>query len=331
MNIPSVEEELHQLDSKCSAIEKKLESLIEEDKCYPRKLTDADGFPISSLDIPHIRKIRNTIACLQNDHVAIKKQIESKLVILHDLYRQTESTNSGTSDLLKMEEEESSSVSENESSDESSSEGDIGFEGSLGSRRGSVNHEYSHDDPILSAHPSRTGSPMIGSLKQCTIREEVSESDDEERSNSMTSRSEDIIHSIEDPSSTLPTSSSDAFLADLVPFARIVRVDDNSPGHYAGLKNDDLIISFGDITKTIYGDVFDRSNLHKLGDIVKTAYETQSGVKVSVRRSIWVSGRQMQRIVTVTLNPQRWAGTGFTGIIVDRMKDESSAVMGLLR
>ncbi|KAL1501883.1 hypothetical protein ABEB36_007123 [Hypothenemus hampei] len=42
-------------------------------------LVDAEGFPISSIDIYQVRHARHKICCLQNDHKAIMQRIENGL------------------------------------------------------------------------------------------------------------------------------------------------------------------------------------------------------------------------------------------------------------
>ena len=54
------------------------------------KLTDDDGFPLSDIDLFDIRKMRNRLACLQTDHVAVMKQIEQGLFSLHEDYKNEE-------------------------------------------------------------------------------------------------------------------------------------------------------------------------------------------------------------------------------------------------
>ena len=59
------------------------------------KLVDDEGFPRADLDIMEIRKMRNRLACLQTDHVAVMKQIEQGLYRLHEEHYKKEEVKEG--------------------------------------------------------------------------------------------------------------------------------------------------------------------------------------------------------------------------------------------
>ncbi|XP_040433379.1 26S proteasome non-ATPase regulatory subunit 9 [Cygnus olor] len=46
-------------------------------------LVDAEGFPRADIDVYRVRAARHSIACLQNDHKALMKQVEEALHQLH--------------------------------------------------------------------------------------------------------------------------------------------------------------------------------------------------------------------------------------------------------
>uniref|UniRef100_A0A8C9L6D7 26S proteasome non-ATPase regulatory subunit 9 n=1 Tax=Pavo cristatus TaxID=9049 RepID=A0A8C9L6D7_PAVCR len=46
-------------------------------------LVDAEGFPRADIDLYQVRTARHSIACLQNDHKALMKQVEEALHQLH--------------------------------------------------------------------------------------------------------------------------------------------------------------------------------------------------------------------------------------------------------
>ena len=61
------------------------------------KLTDEEGFPRADIDLLEIRRMRNRLACLQTDHVAIMKQIEQGLYRLHEDHYKSEEVKEGAS------------------------------------------------------------------------------------------------------------------------------------------------------------------------------------------------------------------------------------------
>ncbi|RUS74179.1 hypothetical protein EGW08_018068 [Elysia chlorotica] len=72
---------------------KELLDLLESQKGVGLKepLTDAEGFPRADIDVYSCRHARHQISCLQNDHVAIMKDIEEELNNIHQQAREQKS------------------------------------------------------------------------------------------------------------------------------------------------------------------------------------------------------------------------------------------------
>lgn len=52
-----------------------------------RSLVDAEGFPITSVDIYSVRQARYAIICAQNDRQKLTSQIEKAMLTLHQQKR----------------------------------------------------------------------------------------------------------------------------------------------------------------------------------------------------------------------------------------------------
>jgi len=65
-------------------------------------LVDQEGFPRPDVDVHSLANTRQRIACLQNDHLAIMKQIESQLLELHKQAKQSNANNTANSDSEKQ-------------------------------------------------------------------------------------------------------------------------------------------------------------------------------------------------------------------------------------
>ncbi|KAK3776951.1 hypothetical protein RRG08_042310 [Elysia crispata] len=72
---------------------KELLDLLESQKGVGLKepLTDAEGYPRADIDVYSCRHARHQISCLQNDHVAIMKDIEEELTNIHQQAREQKS------------------------------------------------------------------------------------------------------------------------------------------------------------------------------------------------------------------------------------------------
>lgn len=72
---------------------KELLDLLESQKGVGLKesLTDAEGYPRADIDVYSCRHARHQISCLQNDHVAIMKEIEEELTNIHQEARKQKS------------------------------------------------------------------------------------------------------------------------------------------------------------------------------------------------------------------------------------------------
>ena len=64
-------------------ITEQLIAVYREQAVFDEKLILPDGFPRNDLDLVAVRTARNKHACLQNDHVALMKEIEQKLELFH--------------------------------------------------------------------------------------------------------------------------------------------------------------------------------------------------------------------------------------------------------
>ena len=93
---------------------------------------------------------------------------------------------------------------------------------------------------------------------------------------------------------------------ELIPYATIVSVADQSPAHEAGLKKDDKIVKFGTI------DHFNNRNLRALGEVVSNAHVDGTGVAVVLRRT---SAEGLERKLTLRLKPRTWSGNGLVGCV----------------
>lgn len=63
-------------------------------------LVDSQGFPRNDIDIVQVRKARHQIACLQNDHKTIMKEIEAGL---HKLHSKSANSSSNSTSVTQME------------------------------------------------------------------------------------------------------------------------------------------------------------------------------------------------------------------------------------
>ncbi|GFS10136.1 26S proteasome non-ATPase regulatory subunit 9-like [Elysia marginata] len=72
---------------------KELLDLLESQKGVGLKepLTDAEGYPRADIDVYSCRHARHQISCLQNDHVAVMKEIEEELTNIHQQAREQKS------------------------------------------------------------------------------------------------------------------------------------------------------------------------------------------------------------------------------------------------
>merc|ERR1712048_99637 len=74
----------------------KKDSLVELIQAYQEQaeigvpLLDEQGFPRNDIDIGAIRKARNKIACTQNDHIALMREIDKALQELHQAQREND-------------------------------------------------------------------------------------------------------------------------------------------------------------------------------------------------------------------------------------------------
>ena len=64
-------------------------------------LVDEDDFPKEEWDVHHIRTIRHQIAILQTDHVALMKNIETKMYALHEITADDSSPSPPSSEEIK--------------------------------------------------------------------------------------------------------------------------------------------------------------------------------------------------------------------------------------
>lgn len=91
----SIQEEIKELMAQKDQMEVKLMGLdaelkaINDGKQYQKGLVDAEGFPRADIDFGQLSNYRNLKrhkAELNNDHVALMKQIEKKLFTLHETF-----------------------------------------------------------------------------------------------------------------------------------------------------------------------------------------------------------------------------------------------------
>ena len=87
----SVKAELDNLMKK-KDITEQLIAVYREQAVFDEKLILPDGFPRNDLDLVAIRTARNKHACLQNDHKALMKEIEQKLMQFHETKLKLNST-----------------------------------------------------------------------------------------------------------------------------------------------------------------------------------------------------------------------------------------------
>jgi 26S proteasome non-ATPase regulatory subunit 9 len=68
-------------------VEEEIKGLIKTLESTPvgvkGSLVDIDGFPRNDLDVNAIREMRHVLACKQNDHITLMKQIERDMAALH--------------------------------------------------------------------------------------------------------------------------------------------------------------------------------------------------------------------------------------------------------
>uniref|UniRef100_A0A1I7WTV0 Nas2_N domain-containing protein n=1 Tax=Heterorhabditis bacteriophora TaxID=37862 RepID=A0A1I7WTV0_HETBA len=64
-------------------IEENLAILKANDSTMDSPLVDTEGFPISTIDVYSVRRARNEIICLRNDHAALTKQIAEAIESIH--------------------------------------------------------------------------------------------------------------------------------------------------------------------------------------------------------------------------------------------------------
>ena len=81
-SIDQIKSDLDQLMKK-KDITEQLIAVYREQAVFNEKLILPDGFPRNDLDLVAVRTARNKHACLQNDHVALMKEIEQKLELFH--------------------------------------------------------------------------------------------------------------------------------------------------------------------------------------------------------------------------------------------------------
>ncbi|CAM9893470.1 unnamed protein product [Discosporangium mesarthrocarpum] len=58
------------------------------------RLVDNEGFPLAGYDLMSIRTKRNRLSCIQTDHKAVMKAIETKLHLLHEAQASSSTTSS---------------------------------------------------------------------------------------------------------------------------------------------------------------------------------------------------------------------------------------------
>lgn len=84
-------EEYRKLSAKKGEIESSIKALMETLEQHGvgmhESLVDSSDFPRSDIDIYTVRQARHNIICLQNDHVAVMKQLEEKIYEIHALAR----------------------------------------------------------------------------------------------------------------------------------------------------------------------------------------------------------------------------------------------------
>jgi C-terminal processing protease CtpA/Prc len=86
-----------------------------------------------------------------------------------------------------------------------------------------------------------------------------------------------------------------------VPFARIDAVAADSPAEVAGLKEEDLIVTFGDLHAE------NHAQLKAIAELVPMLAAEQKGITVRVQR------HYTDETVVVTLVPKPWSGRGLLG------------------
>jgi len=86
-----------------------------------------------------------------------------------------------------------------------------------------------------------------------------------------------------------------------VPFARIDAVATDSPAEEAGLKEEDLIVAFGDLHAE------NHSHLKAIAELVPTVAAEQKGIQVRVQR------HYTDESIELTLFPKPWSGRGMLG------------------
>lgn len=86
-----------------------------------------------------------------------------------------------------------------------------------------------------------------------------------------------------------------------LPFAKVTSVLINSPAFIAGIKEDDLIILFGSVNKSVINP------LEKIGNIVKINENKNINIEI-IRKETDINNK-----IQLNLIPQKWEGNGLLG------------------
>jgi 26S proteasome non-ATPase regulatory subunit 9 len=101
----SVRKLIKQKDTMEMEIKQLLNELDSSSAGRTGNLVDKDGFPRNDIDINAIRVMRNRVAILQNDHIALMKQIEKDLVTLHEQSKTSGTGNNNNESSAKQQEQ----------------------------------------------------------------------------------------------------------------------------------------------------------------------------------------------------------------------------------
>eukprot|EP00826_Nyctotherus_ovalis_P055763 TRINITY_DN743_c0_g3_i4.p1 TRINITY_DN743_c0_g3~~TRINITY_DN743_c0_g3_i4.p1 ORF type:complete len:120 (+),score=30.95 TRINITY_DN743_c0_g3_i4:49-360(+) len=91
-NTEKARQELLKLDTQKKAIETEILSLTEALTLpgmpgVSGPLVDSEGFPLADVDICEVRKMRQKLTCLKNDHTQIMKTLDRGLKEIHAEYK----------------------------------------------------------------------------------------------------------------------------------------------------------------------------------------------------------------------------------------------------